>query len=111
VSERHCSVRLTRRYAEPPADVWKALTDPASVARWLSPGFGVRASELEPGRVLELDWRPAGEVPSVVRVELTPDGEGTILVLDHARIEARLGMRAIAFWVGALARMPLRERA
>jgi uncharacterized protein YndB with AHSA1/START domain len=110
VSERHCSVRLTRRYAERPAEVWKALTDPASVARWLAPGFEVRASEVEPGRVLELDWRPLGEELSVVRVELTPDGDGTTLVLDHARIEARFGMQAMSFWVGALARIPLRER-
>ncbi|HKP17566.1 MAG TPA: hypothetical protein VJT84_03740 [Gaiellaceae bacterium] len=107
---RQCSLRLTRRYADSPAEVWKALTDPASVARWLAPGFDLQASEVEPGRVLELDWRPPGEVPSVVRFVLTPDGEGTILVLDHARIEARAGMAALRYWVGALARVPLRER-
>ena len=60
---------------------------------------------------VELDWRPPGEEPSVVRIELTPDGAGTILVLDHARIDARVGMQAMAFWTGALTRFPLEERA
>jgi uncharacterized protein YndB with AHSA1/START domain len=106
-----CSVRLTRRYAEPPAEVWRALTEPHVVARWLKPGFDVPQAELEPGRVLELDWRPPGEEPSVVRIELTPDGDGTLLVLDHARIEATRGMGAIGFWTVAVSRLPLRERA
>jgi uncharacterized protein YndB with AHSA1/START domain len=110
MTEGRCSVRLTRRYADAPAEVWKALTEPRSLARWLRPGFEVRPSEVEPGRVLELDWRPPGEEPSLVRIELGADGDGTILVLDHARIEARSGMAAIQFWSGALGRLPLRTR-
>jgi uncharacterized protein YndB with AHSA1/START domain len=109
-TEGHCSVRLTRRYPEPPPEVWKALTEPASLERWLRPGFDVPQTEVEPGRILELDWRPPGEEPSVVRIELTPEGAGTILVLDHARIDARVGMQAMAFWVGALGRFPLEAR-
>jgi uncharacterized protein YndB with AHSA1/START domain len=105
--QAQCSVRLTRRYPDPPPEVWAALTEPQSLARWLRPGFDVPQTEVEPGRVLELDWRPPGEEPSVVRIELTPDGAGTILVLDHARVDARIGMRALAFWVGALTRFPL----
>jgi uncharacterized protein YndB with AHSA1/START domain len=103
----HCSLRLTRRYPEPPPEVWKALTEPESLRRWLRPGFDVPLTEVEPGRILELDWQPPGEEPSVVRIELTPDGAGTRLVLDHARIEARLGMQAMRFWGGALDRIPL----
>ncbi len=106
-----CSVRLTRRYAEAPAEVWRALTESESVARWLRPGFEVPRVEVEPGRVLELDWRPPGEEPSLVRIELTPEGDGTLLVLDHARIEADRGMGAIGFWTAAVARLPLAERA
>jgi uncharacterized protein YndB with AHSA1/START domain len=105
-----CSVRLTRRYSEGPAAVWRALTDPESLTRWLRPGFDVPQVELEPGRVLELDWRPPGETPSVVRIELTPEGDGTLLVLDHTRIEAARGMGAIGFWTGAVSRLPLMER-
>lgn len=104
----YCSVKLTRRYADAPADVWKALTEPRSLERWLRPGFEVRLAAVEPGRVLELDWRPPGEEPSVVRIELGADGEGTVLVLDHARIEARFGMGAMQFWGNALNRLQLR---
>jgi len=98
-----CSLRLTRRYAEAPAEVWRALTEPQSVERWLRPGFPVERREIEHERVLELDWRPPGEEPSIVRIELTPAGGGTKLVLDHARIEATRGMQAMRFWVAALA--------
>jgi uncharacterized protein YndB with AHSA1/START domain len=110
MAEGRCSVRFTRRYADAPAEVWKALTEPRSLDRWLRPGFDVRQSEVEPGRVLELDWRPPGEEPSLVRIELGSDGDGTILVLDHSRIEARLGMAAARFWTVALGGLPLRPR-
>ena len=105
-----CSVRFTRRYAEAPAEVWQALTQPDSLARWLRPGFDVPRNEVEPGRVLELDWRPPGEEPSLVRIELTPDGGGTVLVLDHARVEASRGMEAMRYWQHALERFPLEAR-
>lgn len=106
-----CSVRLTRRYADVPAEVWRALTEPESLVRWLRPGFEVAQVEVVPGRALELDWRPPGEEPSVVRIELTPEGSGTLVVLDHARIEAARGMGAIGFWTSAVSRLPLTERA
>ena len=107
MTPEECSVRLTRRYAEPPAEVWRALPEPESLAPWLRPGFAVPQREVERERVLELDWRPPGEAPSVVRIELTPAGSGTTLVLDHARIEARTGMAAMRFWYAALERLPL----
>jgi uncharacterized protein YndB with AHSA1/START domain len=106
-----CSLRLTRRFVEPPAEVWRALTDPESLARWLRPGFDVPQAEVERGRRLELDWRPPGEESSVVRIELTPDGDGTMLVLDHSRIQADRGMRGLRFWTSALERLPLRRPA
>jgi uncharacterized protein YndB with AHSA1/START domain len=99
-----CSLRVTRGYAEAPAEVWRALTEPASLERWLRPGFPVAPREVEHERVLELDWRPPGEEPSVVRIELSPAAGGTKLVLDHARIEAVHGMQAMRFWVATLDR-------
>jgi uncharacterized protein YndB with AHSA1/START domain len=119
-----CSLRLTRRYDASPAEVWDALTEPDSMARWLarprsvelSPGAalelelrdaGVIAAavrEVEPGRVLELDWRYESEDPSIVRFELAADGDGTLLVLDHSRIDERFGMLYIARWERAIAR-------
>ena len=60
--------------------------------------------------MLELDWRPPGEEPSVVRIELAAAGSGTRLVLDHERIEAARGMPAMRFWVAALVSFPLEAR-
>src|ERR1051326_2137696 len=98
-----CSLRLTRRYAEAPGEVWRGATDPQTPRRWLRPGFPVAQREVERERVLELDWRPPGEDPSLVRIELSPAGGGTKLVLDHERIQAVRGMQAMRFWVAALA--------
>ena len=121
----HCELRLTRRYDATPAEVWSALTEPDSMARWLarprsvelSPGgalelelrdAGVIAAavrELEPGRVLELDWRYESEDLSIVRFELAADGDGTLLVLDHRRIDEPVGMAYITRWSRALERL------
>jgi uncharacterized protein YndB with AHSA1/START domain len=125
VAERDCSLRLTRRIAAPPEEVWQALTEPESQRRWLSPSVGaglepgaelelalgvgepvsVRVRELEPERTLELDWDTGGD-RSPVRFELRPDGRGgTVLVLDHSRIDERVGMRYLDRWVKALERL------
>ncbi len=119
-SPGHCEVRLTRRYDATPAEVWAALTEPDSIGRWLAPAVaielrpggafalsnGIEATvrELEPERVLELDWRFADEDRSVVRVELCADGDGTLLSLDHQRIDERFGMTYISRWSSALRR-------
>src|SRR5688572_27280274 len=99
MTDGKCEVRLTRRYAATPAEVWAALTDPGSIGRWLAPAVAIvlepggpfelampgddrikaRVREVEPERVLELDWVYAAEDPSVVRFELTADGDGTML--------------------------------
>jgi hypothetical protein len=52
--------------------------------------------------VLELAWSPPGEPPSLVRIELHAEGARTLLVLDHRRIDAALGMRYIRDWTHAL---------
>lgn len=113
-----CELRLTRHYRAAPEEVWAALTEPDSLRRWLATpveidlhsgkSFRLRLSEREtmdgrvravdPPRALELDWIREGEEPSVIRFDLTPDGDGTVLVLDHRRIEARIGMRYAAVW-------------
>lgn len=122
--EPGASVRFTRRYAAPPADVWAAVTEPESVARWLgrvragriATGaeaelevdgkpvcVGVRV--LEPERRLALDWHPPDEEPSVVRFELTADGDGTMLVLEHDRLDDRTCMRYGGVWTRAVDRL------
>ncbi len=99
MEEERCSVRLTRRYDASPAEVWRALTDPASRARWLGALDG-EVREVEPGRLLELELHD-----SLARIELHRDGDRTVLVLDHAAIPAARGMRAIRVWTAALARL------
>ena len=102
--EGHCAARFTRRYDAPIEEVWHELTDPDSVARWLAPPPGVAVVRSEPQRVVELDWSPAGEPQSIVRIELRPDGARTLLVLEHSRIDATLGMRYVRDWFHALQR-------
>jgi uncharacterized protein YndB with AHSA1/START domain len=103
-------VRFERRYDATPAEVWSALTEPERLGRWLAAAeldlrvggdYVLRFSEedesqvtrgkvlaLEPERLLELSWLYPGENDTVVRFELRPDGDGTILVLDHRGLPA-----------------------
>lgn len=105
-------VRLERVVAATPQRVFDAWTDPAVMRRWYCPnpdmhlevtgdavvggafrvdmGHGAHVVEgvwtdLEPGRLVAFTWRwTTSEVPaSRVRVELTPEGDGTRLVLTH----------------------------
>ena len=99
------SVRLTRRYAASPEEVWAAITDPESVARWLGRSIPGEAHVIEPHRVLELEWRPDGERPSVVRFDLSAVEGGTRLVLDHTRLDERTCMRYGAAWTRAFDRL------
>jgi len=100
-----CAARFTRRYDAPVEELWHALTDPESLKRWLAPPPGVTVARAEPQqRVLELDWSPAGEPASTVRIELHAEGDRTVLVLEHTRIDATLGMRYLRDWGYALDR-------
>jgi uncharacterized protein YndB with AHSA1/START domain len=104
MDEGLCSIKLTRRLLCPPGEVWAAMTEPESLRRWLG-DIDLHVRELEPERVLELDWRYGDEEPSVVRFELAPDGDGTVLVLDHRQIEEPVGMRYLARWTAAIGRL------
>jgi uncharacterized protein YndB with AHSA1/START domain len=123
--EATCEVRFTRYYSAAPDEVWAALTEAESLARWLappkeldlSPGvsfallladgatFSARVRAVEPGRLLELDWHDSADEPSIVRFELTPSPDGTVLVLDHRRVNAAVGMRYMRIWERHLSRL------
>jgi uncharacterized protein YndB with AHSA1/START domain len=96
-----CALRLSRRYDAAPAEVWVALSD---LGRWLAPPDGVTVRHAEPERRLELDWRPHGEPPSEVVVELRAEGAQTIVVIEHTQIEATRGMSYLAVWERAVER-------
>lgn len=103
-----CALRLTRSYGAPPAEVWATLTEPEALARWLGPmaeALRTNVRSVEAEKLLEVDWAPPGEDLSVVRFELRANGSGTVLVLDHRRIEARRGMRALGTWEWHLGRL------
>jgi uncharacterized protein YndB with AHSA1/START domain len=101
MTDGRCALRLSRRYDAAPGEVWTALSD---LDRWLAPPDGVRVRRAEPERRLELDWRPPGEPPSEVVVELRAEGAQTVVVIEHTQIEATRGMGYIAAWGRALER-------
>src|SRR3954447_22537989 len=101
MTDARCALRLSRRYDAAPAVVWTALSD---LDRWLAPPDGVTVRHSEPERRLELDWRPEGEPPSEVVVELRAEGAHTGVVIEHTQIEATRGMGYLAAWDRAVAR-------
>ena len=102
------AVRFERVYAAAPEELWAAWTSPERIPRWLgaslvgtlAAGFTARlvwgddpdsqvdllVQEHKPPRLLEWQWTINGEPPTLLRVELTPTGGGTLLVLDHSRL-------------------------
>ena len=93
------------RYAHPVPAVWQALTDPAALAAWLMPNdfapvvghrfrldarpqFGFIDAEVvdvAPPHLLRCRWMVNGK-PTTVTVELEPDGNGTLLRLEHVNV-------------------------
>jgi uncharacterized protein YndB with AHSA1/START domain len=91
-------LRLTRRYAEPPDQVWSALTEPDRIQRWLAPvtgdlvlggryqvegNAGGEITACEPPRSFAATWEFGGHVGRIsVTLADTEDG-GTLLELLH----------------------------
>ena len=97
-----------RRLAHPPEAVWAALTEPVHRDRWMGKSAvdGRAGGTIEtvasgpalppdvkrmtgrilvwdPPHVFEHEWNQAIVEPGVVRYELTPDGDGTLLTFTH----------------------------
>jgi uncharacterized protein YndB with AHSA1/START domain len=114
------AVRFERRYGASPEELWAAWTDPERLSRWLgavvagtvAPGSAFRLEwgedasaqvelvvrELRRPELLVWEWTVLGEPPTLLRVELTPDGGGTLLALDHSRLPAAQQAGHAAGW-------------
>jgi uncharacterized protein YndB with AHSA1/START domain len=114
------AVHFERRYAATPAEVWGALTEPERIGRWLAPvtllddrhyrlDFGddhATVGEVvtcHPPHSLVVTWDFPGEPTSRVAVEVRPDGDGAVLVLDHTRLPHDQGAGYGAGWEAHLA--------
>jgi uncharacterized protein YndB with AHSA1/START domain len=103
------TITLVCELDEPPRKVWRALTEPGLLARWLMPNdftaeqgakFSFRPDDgappiacevraLDRERLLEYSWQAADDVDSVVRFELLPRHTGgTLLILTHRGVAA-----------------------
>ena len=102
------AIRVDEFLPHPPARVWRALTDPDRLARWLMPNdFApvvghrftfrtepvpgtsfdgvVRCQVLDvlPERLLRISWASSNGLDTTVTWRLEPEGAGTRLFLDH----------------------------
>jgi uncharacterized protein YndB with AHSA1/START domain len=106
------TIRVDEFVPHPPAKVWRALTEPELMAKWLMPndfrlevghrytyqGFPIPAAgfggtghaevlDFEVGRMLRIAWRAAPEdessLDSTVTFTLEPEGAGTRVFLVH----------------------------
>src|SRR3954469_9346785 len=114
------AVRFERRFAHPIEKVWQAVTEPDELAHWfpsrvsgeLRPGGTLRftfeggvqtdgeGTELDPPRLLAFSWGT-----ELLRFELEPDGDGTVLRLTHVLSSADQAARDAAGWHVCLERL------
>jgi uncharacterized protein YndB with AHSA1/START domain len=97
------AVRFEWRYTATAAELWSALTEPDRLARWLAPVSGEQAvggtvqvefgggavalvvvQECRPERGLVLEWVFPDGLATPLRVEVSRDGDSTVLALDHS---------------------------
>jgi uncharacterized protein YndB with AHSA1/START domain len=106
------AVTLQRRYDADQADVWQAITDPDRVRRWFLPLTG----DLHEGGNFQLEGNASGDImtcepprhlmvtfggeSSIVDVQLSDDGQQTLLKLTHSVPIELAGSGAGALYVG-----------
>ena len=129
------SIEVTKRLSAPIDEVFRWWTEPALVERWMAPIGDVRATldariggslqvvmsgqgvviehtgeflEIDRPRRLVFTWRSrfTGQQPSIVTVELEPDGDdATIVRLVHAELPESAVSSHRDGWGGMLARL------
>ena len=105
-------LRFTRRLAHAPDKVWRAVTEPEHLKAWFpdeisgewivggklhfSSQWGDHDGEVlafEPPRMLEFMWGT-----DTIRLEVTPDGDGSVLTLLDTLDQLGKGARDAAGW-------------
>jgi uncharacterized protein YndB with AHSA1/START domain len=105
MTEQHGVIHCDQYLTQPPAAVWRALTDPEQHARWWAAGdvraevghrftldmgpWGEQPCEVlavEPERLLRYSFAP-GTLDSVITWRLEPEGHGTRLFLEHSGLD------------------------
>jgi uncharacterized protein YndB with AHSA1/START domain len=122
-------IRLSQLIHHPPAKVWRALTDPAMHAKWWAAGdvraetghrftldmgkWGQQPCEVvsvEPERLLRYSFAP-GTLDTTITWRLEPEGEHTLLHLEHSGFDVDSPMGKMAYegmgggWPAVLARI------
>jgi uncharacterized protein YndB with AHSA1/START domain len=106
------ALTLQRRYDADQADVWQAITDPDRVRRWFLPLTG----DLREGGNFQLEGNASGDImtcepprhlmvtfggkSSIVDVQLSDDGQQTLLKLTHSVPIELAGSGAGALYLG-----------
>ena len=115
-----CRLTFTRRLAHPPEKVWQAVTEPEHLAVWFpheivgerkagaalrfvsttGDSFEGEMVVFDPPTVMELMWGT-----DQLRIELRPDGDGTVLTLIDTFGELGKAARDAAGWHECLDRL------
>ena len=109
------TIEVEHLYSQPPSQVWKALTDPALMARWWAAGevrplvghrfeldmgqWGMQPCEVvevQPERLLKYRFS-VGKLDTIISWRLTPEGKGTRLTLTHEgfNLDTPMGRQAL----------------
>ncbi len=117
----HYELRFERRLNHPPQKVWAAITGPGQMSRWfdttqmpedLKVGSVIRfhhavidqwseghVTRLEPGRLIEWEWRGVFGPPNPISWEITPEpGGGCLLVMRQRTDDPSILARTLAGW-------------
>ncbi|MFA1539929.1 SRPBCC family protein [Actinomadura monticuli] len=121
MSDEHASINVDEFLPHPPAKVWRALTEPELMARWLMPndfepvvghrftfaakpipnvGFdgtiACQVTDVDKERLLRITWNGGG-LDTTVTWRLVPEGRGTRLFIEHAGFDLDDPVDAHAF--------------
>lgn len=135
IEDEYGTLKYERRLSHPRSIIWKAITDPKEIFRWLPDykgtfdGYNGGAIDLvntvsgshvtgnilawDLHRVFEYEWHispnpmfPHGEPESVIRWELKQDGDSdTLLIVTHSRLTKSTALRLAPGWHAYLDRL------